>query len=168
MMEQILRAVQRPCQSPLQGWQDLGLSIWLPVTRGKGAQATQLHWAGLFSVPLWDTQLCPGQAFVLHTFYLFSPCLTKNLSVLNRSKPASRFGSSVSLQIELCCERQVDFRPFQGSREENQKIQSSLFSLLNYTLKQRTQCSNILGVNKKLISRFYYLFHLPFQLSIYS
>lgn len=72
-MEQILRAVQRPCQTLFQGWQDLGLPIWLPVTRMKGVQATQLHWTGLFSVPLWDTQLRPGQARVLHTVFACFP-----------------------------------------------------------------------------------------------
>lgn len=82
-MEQKLRAMQRPCQTLLQGWQDLGL----PLTRVKGAQATQLHWAGLFSVPC-GAQLCPGQALILHTgFCSLSPSLTKNLSVLSRSKP---------------------------------------------------------------------------------
>lgn len=118
------------------------------------------------SVSLWGTQLCPGQALILHTgFCSFSPSLTKNLSVLSRSKPPH----SAPLQAELCCERLMDFRPFWGSRVENQ-IYSSLFSLLNCTWKQITNnnYSDILGVNTRLVSRLYYLFHLPFQLSICS
>lgn len=66
------------------------------------------------SVSLRGTQSCVQDRHLSSTlvFCLFSPYLTKNLSVLNRSKPPCRFSSSVPLQIELCCERQVDFRPF--------------------------------------------------------